>query len=173
MAEYFIDDATLTAIANAIRGKNGSSSKYTPAQMATAIAAISGGGGGLPSGIAKIAEGTYTVASDFTTTTQTVTHNLGVVPDFLIIWKDGSNVATTYSMLWAMRSSRMPYRSSSYTSFMCYHGNSTTSTTLTNSNNANYGIGNSPTATTFNLQSASTSYYWRAGTYRWMVIKFN
>jgi hypothetical protein len=33
-------DAQFTAIANAIRGKNGSSATYTPAQMATAITAI-------------------------------------------------------------------------------------------------------------------------------------
>lgn len=35
-----IDESLLTGIANAIRGKNGSSDTYTPAQMATAISAI-------------------------------------------------------------------------------------------------------------------------------------
>lgn len=37
-------DSTLTAIANAIRAKNGSQNTYTPAQMATAIANIPSGG---------------------------------------------------------------------------------------------------------------------------------
>ena len=44
MANVIIDDTHLTSIANAIRSKNGSSDTYTPAQMATAISNISGGG---------------------------------------------------------------------------------------------------------------------------------
>ena len=41
-------DDTLTNIANAIRGKNGSSNKYKPGQMADAIDNISAGGIGIP-----------------------------------------------------------------------------------------------------------------------------
>lgn len=42
-------DGTLTNIANAIRGKNGSSDTYKPSEMPAAITAIpSGGGGGIP-----------------------------------------------------------------------------------------------------------------------------
>ena len=44
MANVFVDDAYLTAIANAIRGKTGSADTYTPAQMAAVISSISGGG---------------------------------------------------------------------------------------------------------------------------------
>lgn len=128
-------------------------------------------GGGLPSGISKIAFGTDTINSDFTTTRRTVTHNLGVVPDMVLYWHDG-NVAQTYSMLWALRSTKMGYRSSAYNSFMCYHGNSTTTTTLTNSNSTTYGVSNM-TASTFQIASSSTSYYWRAGTYNWVAIKFS
>ena len=44
MADYLIQDTTLDAIADAINAKTGGSSAMTPAEMVTAIAAISGGG---------------------------------------------------------------------------------------------------------------------------------
>lgn len=44
MAKVLISDQYLTQIGEAIRSKNGSSDTYTPAEMASAIAAISGGG---------------------------------------------------------------------------------------------------------------------------------
>ena len=47
MAEYLIQDTTLDAIADAINAKTGGSSAMTPAEMATAIGSISGGGGEL------------------------------------------------------------------------------------------------------------------------------
>lgn len=118
----------------------------------------------------KIVTGTDTINTDFTTTRRTVTHNLGVVPD-LVFYFATANVAQTYSMLWAIRSTFMGYRSSAYNNYMGYHGNSTTTVTMTNSNSTTYGVSNL-TATTFQLASSSSSYYWRAGTYRWFAIKF-
>lgn len=46
MANVIINDTNLTNIANAIRGKNGTTTTYKPSEMAAAITAISGGGGG-------------------------------------------------------------------------------------------------------------------------------
>ena len=46
MANVIINDTNLTNIANAIRGKNGTTTTYKPNEMAAAITAISGGGGG-------------------------------------------------------------------------------------------------------------------------------
>lgn len=46
MANVLVQDTSLTAIANAIREKNGSTNTYKPAEMATAIQALSSGGGG-------------------------------------------------------------------------------------------------------------------------------
>lgn len=46
MAERLIQTETLTAIADAIRGKNGTSDTYTPSQMADAITAIPTSSGG-------------------------------------------------------------------------------------------------------------------------------
>lgn len=44
MANVLVEESYLQGIANAIRNKNGTSDTYTPAQMATAISNISGGG---------------------------------------------------------------------------------------------------------------------------------
>lgn len=41
-----VDDTNFKAIANAIRAKNGTTTKYKPSEMASAIEAISTGGGG-------------------------------------------------------------------------------------------------------------------------------
>ena len=46
MSIVTIDDSCFTNIANAIRGKNGETTTYKPNEMAAAISAISGGGGG-------------------------------------------------------------------------------------------------------------------------------
>lgn len=46
MANVLVQDTSLTAIANAIREKNGLTDTYKPAEMATAIQALSSGGGG-------------------------------------------------------------------------------------------------------------------------------
>ena len=51
-------DDTLTDIANAIRGKNGSSDKYKPGQMADAIDNISAGGLGIPR---EVIDGVYKI----------------------------------------------------------------------------------------------------------------
>ena len=138
---------------------------------ATFIDKDDAGGGGLPSGISAMKIGTLDVTSAYTTTRQTFTHGLGVTPDLVMVWANG-NIATTYSMLFALRFNQLGYRSSAYDSYMAYHGNSTTTVTLTNSNSTSYGVSNL-TATTFQLASSSSSYYWRAGTYKWMAIKFN
>lgn len=47
MANVLVNDASLSAIADAIRGKNGSSDTYTPGEMASAITEIPTGSGGL------------------------------------------------------------------------------------------------------------------------------
>lgn len=46
MANVLVNDTSLTAIGNAIREKNGETTLYKPAEMATAIQALSTGGSG-------------------------------------------------------------------------------------------------------------------------------
>lgn len=156
-----------TDIKNAIIGK-GKEVGDNMSEYASAIASISAGG--LPSGISKFDFGTITVGSDFTTTRQTFNHNLGTTPDFMMVWTP-SNIATTYSMLAAIRGNQFGWRSSAYNNHMAYHGNSTTNVTWTNSNSTTYGVSNM-TTTTFQLASSSSSYYWRKGSYNYIAIKF-
>jgi hypothetical protein len=93
-------NANLTAIANAIRAKGGTSASLAfPNGMVEAINAITTGGGGgtsgggLPAGVSAIDYGTFTLSSNATTQTN-VLHNLGVVPDFAIWWLDGAHIAS-------------------------------------------------------------------------------
>lgn len=50
-----------------------------------------GGGGSLPSSISKIDGGSFTLASDTSQLSYVISHNLGVMPKFFIIWTDDLN----------------------------------------------------------------------------------
>lgn len=134
-------------------------------------------GGAAASG-AQVKTGTYTFGADMTGNSSTssttyykqIDHGLGVVPD-LVIFYAPSNIATTYSMLLAMRGVTTTWRSG-YESLCAYHGNSTSTVTASNVSSS-YGIC-AMTSTYFRVKtySSSTSYYWRKGTYNWIAIKF-
>lgn len=136
-------------------------------------------GGGV-AGISAFASGEYTFTSDMagnssttsTTYQKTISHGLGVIPDMILFYAP-SNVAQTYSMLGMMwHNSEMAWRGSTYKCNVWLHGNSTT--TVTGSAcTGSYGIRN-VTASQFSLKtySSSASYFWRAGTYKWISIKF-
>lgn len=141
------------------------------AGLASVIVNVAGGGGGLPSGISAFDFGSITVNSAFTNTRQTFQHKLGAVPDLMIVWSPDS-IATSYSMLAAIRGNTFGWRSSAYNNHMAYHGNSTTIVTWSNTSSTTTGI-SSMTATSFQLASTGSSYYWRAGTYNYIAIKFS
>lgn len=160
-SQYIIPSGSETKTANGT---------YDVTSLAELIVNVSGGGGGLPTGISALDFGQITVASAFTTTRQTFNHKLGVTPDIVMVWSP-TNIATTYSMLFAIRGNQLNWRGGNYSGHMAYHGNSTTTVTWTNANSTTYGVSNF-TATTFQLASSSSSYYWRAGTYNYIAIKF-
>lgn len=173
---YTTGDVTVGAIPSDYIVPSGSQTitkndTYDVTSLASVVVNVAGSGGSLPSGLSAFDYGTITVSSAFTTTRQTFTHNLGVTPDLMIVWTP-ANIATTYSMLAAIRGNQWGWRSSAYNNHMAYHGNSTTSVTWTNSNSTSYGISNM-TATNFQLASSSSSYYWRAGTYSYIALKFS
>ena len=61
MAKVLVNESSLTGIADAIRGKNGSTDTYKPSEMAAAITAISGGGAEpVIEELSITANGTYT-----------------------------------------------------------------------------------------------------------------
>lgn len=146
---------------------------YDVASLASVVVNVAGGGGGLPSGFKAIAMGTHTLSSAVTGSgTFTVTHNLGETPDMFLFYAP-QNIATTYSMLYAFRSTKFGYRSTSYLNLCGYHGNSTTTVTATNVTTS-YGVKTlSSTSATITSYSTSTSYGWRAGKYEWIAIKFS
>lgn len=160
-SEYIIPTGSETKTANG---------KYDVTSLAELIVNVSGGGG-VPVGYSAIDLGEITISTQFTTSRQTFSHNLGVVPDVVIVMANG-NVAQTYSMLMAIGGSKVNYRGGNYLNHLAYHGNSTTTVTWTNANSTSYGVSNF-TATTFQLASSSSSYYWRTGTYKYIALKFS
>lgn len=60
MSKVLVNESSLTGIANAIRGKNGSTTTYKPSEMAAAITAISGGGEPVIEALSVTSNGTYT-----------------------------------------------------------------------------------------------------------------
>lgn len=114
MANVFVDDAYLTAIANAIRGKTGSADTYAPAQMAEAIDGIvSGDDSGVTvteyivtenadrslwlneQGI-KLAKGiNFLVSSKLFYNTTNVTLAQGAMTALLLLWDGVAGTATS------------------------------------------------------------------------------
>ena len=79
MSEYIIESQTLTDIADAIRGKTGSSSTLTPLEMPNAIANIPSGG---KPQFTLIGQSTH-VLSEYTdtSTAETIDTNIDVTSD--------------------------------------------------------------------------------------------
>lgn len=162
-AAYIIPSGSQTATEN---------DTYDVTALAEMIVNVAGGGG-LPAGFKAIATGTHTLASAVAGgSTFTVTHNLGETPDIFIFFAT-ANIATTYSMLSIMRSSMFGWRSTSYLNKAFYHGNSTTTVTGADVTTS-YGIKTlNSTQAVITTYSSSSSYYWRAATYKWIAIKFS
>lgn len=104
MAEYLIQDNTLTDIADAIREKTNTTESIMPIDFAALIKSISGGdGSGLKLRETPLAKtGTFKPTSE---TAVTITHDLGVVPDYVMISMLNDPIGTIpyvtlYSMGW-------------------------------------------------------------------------
>lgn len=89
--EYAVNYADLKAVADAIREKGGTSDALTfPGGFADAIAAIQAGGGEVVSGLAYDM-GEFAFETDINTNqfaTTPIPHNLGEIPDFILVWTD-------------------------------------------------------------------------------------
>lgn len=85
MAKGLIEDSTLTAIAGAIRTKTNTTDTMTPSEMAAKIAGITGA--------AKMTYGSHTMAIG--STTMTVEHDLGVVPNVIYVCLVGDDTIGT------------------------------------------------------------------------------
>lgn len=134
MSNYLIQGETLTAIAEAIRTKTEGTDLMTPEAMVSAIAGL---GGGLPTNIKAITAGVYTPPQQMSDTVS-ITHNLGVQPDFVLFIRSGDAITGSgYSHMLYTEIVRRVWRSNSTTMLasqvIVYHSSSDTtySTRLT------------------------------------------
>lgn len=117
-------DAQLTSIADAIRSKGGTTDQLTLAGMVDAINAIQTGGGG--AGLAYDM-GEFVFDADFTATSANaiahpIPHNLGDIPDFVMVWSDNwvgntdvidATYNTVVGFMWMRELTGMTVRASS------------------------------------------------------------
>lgn len=153
MAVRRIDDSALTAIANAIREKRGSTETMKVGEMPAEIAAIAGSS--LPSGIAvgsfACPGGAYPATGNFT-----ITHELGKVPRAVLVWRTSQLYSKTLTGMVCL---------SHETTCTLYDGVDCTEVTGS--------VASSLTDTTFLVPSPSgssaSSSVW-IGTYNWAAI---
>ena len=133
----------------------------------------------VPSNISKIAAGSYTPASDITSSDGvTITHGLEVVPDLIVMYTTdltwGSSVGTAGAMLGCVAfvngssSTSMAYKNIVFRSGT---GSSTTFASPSYSSTS-YGIGTTPTTTSFTVKCGSNYKLVGGDTYTWIAIKF-
>ena len=156
------------AIKAAIEGKGVTVPEATLLDgMASLIDSIEAGGG---SGGAQLAYGTFTPAED--TLDYVVTHNLGVMPDFIVVWSSDASTPSTYKGVLAIAASAkirgngqwyVRCRNSSY-----YYFANTYDITTGYSNSALFNV-NETSFTVF--PSRSLNYASAGVTYGYVVIK--
>lgn len=122
MANVLVQDTALTAIADAIRAKNGTEDAYKPAEMAEAIAAIETGGGSFKQKYAKLyfTSNTTTIdlssiVSDYSKIDLLLMKSSGNVsylytPQLATTWNDGETVVDNHLRLLCLS----PYNSSNF-----------------------------------------------------------
>ena len=164
--EYAVNQADLTAVANAIRAKAESSGSLNfPSGFVNAIANIATGGG-LPSEVTHLASGTFTLTSS-TTTQYTITHGMGTSPNFYIVMVDESldtSIDGTYKISMIIGVQKVLYVNGAFKSSAYSMVVSTSSQGYTTNGQGNFG-GNSTTITT---QSASGRYFAPNKRYNWV-----
>lgn len=177
--EYLVNSADLTALADAIRTKGGTSSLLEfPGGFADAIAAIQAGGGG---GLAYDM-GEFVLETD--AGSRSIQHNLGAVPEFIIVWTNDfaengntSSVNVSVAMLYISNPWGLAQRLTSSNdakfpfNFYGSLGSGSNRLAISSGTSFAYGIQNPPTETQFWLAIAgNVNAQWRAGvTYKYFV----
>lgn len=112
MANVLVQDSSLTAIGNAIREKNGSSTTYKPAEMAAAISAIATGGSG--GGITQWSK-LYYSSSASTLDLSSIVSDYSKV-DFIIMVKNSTT--NNYSVVYFPNLEPVADKAAGYTSLL-------------------------------------------------------
>lgn len=186
MANVLIEQDTMVDIADAIRGKNGSVSTYTPAQMVTAIANIRGGG-------LEYETGTYIPSSNIARPTISFSKTHSSMPVFVMMSDaTDSNPATSYTNhafvyadWFVFTGQGVPANdvtNARYASIGYVYRGSSASNVSTNITALSYKSSNTSASTAdyprywvtesnFMPNSNSTSRYWRSGrAYNWIAV---
>lgn len=190
MAEYLTNTNDLTKVASAIRAKAGTTEPLVwPDGFKAAIEAISGGGGtGLAYDMGEFVFDADWVASSVNSNAYPITHNLGDIPDFIMVWSDNwagntevidANYQTVVGFMWMRELTGMTVRASSNVnmvnpllSFMTipkgeYRLQYAAPTSTSYYINLEY-----LTADSFCPPTMGTQIYWRGGvTYKYFVSK--
>lgn len=183
--EYAVNASDLTAVADAIRTKGGTSAPLAfPSGFVAAVEAIAAGtGGGAPSGLAYDM-GEFVFEEDVNNAV--IPHNLGAVPGYILVWTEDFegitenpwtvhvNTGTIYvSNPWGL-----PQRFTSAVNapnpvnFIAYMPTGEARNNVTVSSSVAYGLHTLPTDKEFTLSTNGnpTGYKWRAGvTYKYFV----
>ena len=131
--------------------------------------------GSLPSEIEAIDSGTYTPASDITTSFR-ISHSLGVIPDLIVFWTEEIDwvSSTGAALLAAIAFPNVANRSTASMTNRNYviYGRSSSSVSVTRT--TSYGIVSRPTTTQFQLMGgvSSTAPIKGGKVYKWVAVKF-
>lgn len=160
----------MTAIADAIRAKTGGTAALSLDAMAEAIAALEIGG--LPDGLEALTCGSWTPTYD--EKYYALTHNLGVVPDFLYVVAEASSGleydSDTKYMLGYYTAGRFGVGVAKVTIYRAYSGSSIYG--FETSRDVDYS--SDVTATKYNIQTGYSDRYFKSGmTYKWICGKFS
>ena len=160
-----------SAIATAIAGKGVTVPNGTSIDGMAALVAEIPTGGGLPSGVSKLATGTITPSES--ATYLDISHGLGVAPNFLV-WRlerdTSSAVLTSTATTGSCIAKRSKYTASSSTVYTVTHhwGGYDSSGKFIKGDSGIYANSTDMTASIARMRSSST-YYLKGGyTYRWM-----
>ena len=126
MANVLVNENSLSDIADAIRGKNGTNNTYKPSQMASAINSITTGG----SSNIKFKTGTFTLDADASEYSLT---GLGFKPKLFIVKGSLGTAGVVRTAYWVKNS----YTGESIT---CCH--KSTNASITTVTGTNYGVFN-------------------------------
>lgn len=169
MANYIATTEELTAVADAIRAKGGTSEPLVfPEGFVSAIGDIQSGGGGMPEGFTAISTGKFSLDADkpnfASSSGVTFQHDLGVIPDIIIVYKENdSSVNSSIFISSFCVIDENAYKSQGIYNYRDGYG----SNKPVFSDKAIKNITESSATVTSNTEGQ-----FRAGSYRWVAVKF-
>ena len=132
------------------------------------LGSLTSGSAGLPEGIAAISVGTYTSASDVSTVLN-LPHNLGVAPDFYVMYAEGEITSTDFAN-YICALATIPMVTSTAVGIFMYRQGSSAGNTFNNGATSVYAGNNSNS--TFRLYLGTAKRLKAGVTYRYAVGKF-